>query len=102
LIWALGGYRRGINQKLGKAVAAAARQGQIGLISFSGAASEIDRAISAIPGAVAAAVCKMGGDTVSVANIVRSSSDVGILQFSVWRSQKPPAGGPAKPANNAV
>jgi len=59
---------------------------QLGMIAVAGAASEIDRAVSKLPGAVATAACKMGGNAVSIANTMRTSSDTGILQFSIWRS----------------
>ncbi len=72
---------------------------QLGLVSFAGPASDIDRAISAIPDAVVAAVCKMGGNAVSIANMVRTSSDVGVLQFSIWRSRN--AASPAETPKKA-
>lgn len=57
-------------------------------VIFSGTYSEMDRAASAIPGAVRVGACKLGGDSVSLANtLVTGQSET--LQFIVWRA---PAG----------
>ena len=61
---------------------------QLGMIAVAGAGSEIDRAISKLPDAVATAACKMGGNAISIANTLRNSSDTAILQFSIWRSRE--------------
>lgn len=76
---------------------------QLGMIAFAGKSSELERAISQLPGAVAAAACKMGGNAVSIANMLGTSSGTGLLQFSVWRSRggATPAA-PAEPAANSI
>ncbi|HXT96660.1 MAG TPA: hypothetical protein VN853_10180 [Polyangia bacterium] len=61
---------------------------QLGLISFAGTTDQMTAASSKMPGAVAAAACKMGGTSVSLANALATQS-TGLLQFSVWRA---PAG----------
>jgi hypothetical protein len=46
----------------------------------------------------------MGGTAVSIANMLRTSADQAVLQFSIWRSRdagKSPAP-PAKPAGNSI
>ena len=77
---------------------------QLGMVAFSGTGEEIDRAMAKLPGAVAIAACKMGGTAVSIANALRTSSDVAMLQFSIWRALdtgKKPAG-PAKSADKSI
>ena len=77
---------------------------QLGLISVAGTGAAVDKAIEHLPGAVAAAACKMGGTAVSIANMLRTSADQAVLQFSIWRSRdagKSPAP-PAKPAGNSI
>ncbi len=77
---------------------------QLGLISVAGTGAAVDRAIEHLPGAVAAAACKMGGTAVSIANMLRTSADQAMLQFSIWRSfdtGKAPAA-PAKPAVKSI
>ncbi len=77
---------------------------QLGLISVAGTGAAVDRAIEHLPGAVSAAACKMGGTAVSIANMLRTSADQAVLQFSIWRSLeagKTPAA-PAKPASNSI
>jgi hypothetical protein len=70
-------------------------------IIFSGSNSQMDRVASAIPGAVAVGACKLGGDSVSLANTMGNGQG-SVLQFAVWRSPsakpagKDGAGQPAK------
>ena len=77
---------------------------QLGLITLTGTSSEIKSALSKLPGAVAVAACRMGGTAVSIANTMYTSSDVAMLQFSIWRSLDAgkKAGGAAKPAGNNI
>jgi len=57
----------------------------IATIIFSGAPSEVENAASAIPGAVAVGACKLGGDSVSLANTMATGRSEA-LQFIVWKS----------------
>jgi hypothetical protein len=66
---------------------------QLGLISFAGTTDQMTGAASKMPGAVAAAACKMGGTSVSLANAL-ATQGTGLLQFSVWRA---PAGAASQP-----
>lgn len=77
---------------------------QLGLISIAGTGSEVDRAISKLPDAVATAACKMGGTAVSIANMMRTSADQAVLQFSIWRAlkTKDASSEPAKPTGNNI
>jgi hypothetical protein len=77
---------------------------QLGLISIAGTGSEVDQAISKLPDAVATAACKMGGTAVSIANMMRTSADQAVLQFSIWRAlkAKEASSQPAKPAGNNI
>jgi hypothetical protein len=73
----------------------------LGLISFSGPQTEIDKAAKGIPAAVAAGACKMGGTSVSL-NAAIGGENVGIIQFSIWRKSAPtpPAQPTATPAKS--
>jgi hypothetical protein len=61
---------------------------QLGMIAFAGTSDQMTEAASKMPGAVAAAACKLGGTSVSLANAIITQS-TGLVQFSVWRD---PAG----------
>jgi hypothetical protein len=65
---------------------------QLGMIAFAGTADQMSAAASKMPGAVAAAACKTGGTSVSLANAL-ATQGTGLLQFSVWRA---PAGAAAQ------
>jgi hypothetical protein len=61
---------------------------QLGMITFAGTSDQMTEASSKMPGAVAAAACKMGATSVSLANAIATQS-TSLVQFSVWRA---PAG----------
>jgi len=67
------------------------------MIAFAGTNDQMTAAASKLPGAVAAAACKMGATSVSLANAIATQS-TGLLQFSVWRA---PAGAASQPSPSA-
>lgn len=65
---------------------------------FSGTYNQMDRAASAIPDAVRVGACKLGGDSVSLANTMVNGQGE-ILQFMVWRAPAASVGGTKAPAD---
>lgn len=63
----------------------------LAMIIFAGTPDQMDHAASGIPGAVAVGACKLGGNSVSLANTMATGQSAA-LQFVVWRA---PAGKPA-------
>ena len=74
---------------------------QLAMIIFSGSPRDMERASSAIPGAVAVGACKLGGDSVSLANTMDTGRSAA-MQFVVWKApaSKPAGSGTGKPANS--
>jgi hypothetical protein len=74
---------------------------QLAMIIFSGSSSDMERASSAIPGAVAVGACKLGGDTVSLFNTMDTARSA-VVQFIVWKApaSKPTGSGTGQPANS--
>ena len=73
---------------------------QLAMIIFSGSSGDMERASSGIPGAVAVGACKLGGDTVSLANTMDTGRSAA-MQFIVWKAPaaKPAGSGAGQPAN---
>jgi len=71
---------------------------QLGMIAFAGTSDQMTAAASKMPAAVAAAACKMGATSVSLANAL-ATQGTGLLQFSVWHA---PAGAPAQPPQTST
>ena len=60
---------------------------QLGMIAIAGTTDQMAAAEAKIPDAVAAAACKLGGTSISLANQLATSGS-GVLQFSIWRAPK--------------